>query len=124
MPLPDSGRFFMLLKASTRPMPVSRPETIECPIPAAASTPTDRVVATRLAQRGRRTRAAVRGTGGRGGRGGRGGLAGERGGVGTCGDTSAVRVLGRAPQNRRPIRSADRGSDPIGARPCPPFAVT
>ncbi|GGO56226.1 hypothetical protein GCM10012286_70230 [Streptomyces lasiicapitis] len=94
MPLPDSGLFFMLLKASTRPMPVSRPETTECPMPAAASTPTDRVVATRLAQRGRRARAAGLAAGGRGGRGGRGCLAGERGGVGTCGDTSAVQGPG------------------------------
>ncbi|GAA5211659.1 hypothetical protein GCM10023323_44200 [Streptomyces thinghirensis] len=92
MPSPARGRFFMSLKASTREMSESRLESTACPIPAEASTTTDRAVTARMAQRG-----FFRRTGGLGGRReGRGpprcgggpprgdaaGTRGERGGVG------------------------------------------
>ncbi len=63
MPSPARGRFFMSLKASTREMSESRLESTACPIPAEASTTTDRAVTARMAQRG-----FFRRTGGLGGR--------------------------------------------------------
>ncbi|GGQ24990.1 hypothetical protein GCM10010279_36220 [Streptomyces mutabilis] len=114
-------------------MSESRPESTACPIPAEASTTTDRAVTARMAQRGR-----FRRTGGRGGRlkaprcgGGTPrdvavGTRGERGGVGKVTPPRGTgRAAGRAiREHRRPIRSATRGCDPRGAHPCPPFAVT
>ncbi|GGQ98085.1 hypothetical protein GCM10010216_70790 [Streptomyces flaveolus] len=117
-------------------MSASRPESTACPIPAEASTTTDSAVTARTAQRGLLRRTA--GTGGR--REGRGrvrcgggppcggdaGTLGERGGVGKV-TPPRGRNLGAGRgirEHRRPIRSADRGRDPRGAHPCPPFAVT
>ncbi|GAA1010000.1 hypothetical protein GCM10009564_26830 [Streptomyces thermogriseus] len=112
-------------------MSASTLETTACPIPAEASTTTDRVAAARMAQRGLRrgtgaygTRAGLAGppgpTGCRGARCGRG-----RGRycVLDMGDTSAEGVGGHR-VHRRGIRSADRRSGPRGAHRCPPFAVT
>ncbi|GAB1329273.1 hypothetical protein ACE1SV_36120 [Streptomyces sennicomposti] len=113
-------------------MSASRLETTACPIPAEASSTTDRVVAARMAQRGLRRGTgakgswAGRGDGGRGGRGPRRDCAGGRGGrcdVVDMGDTSAYGVGGHR-EHRRAIRSADRCAGPRGAHRCPPFAVT
>ena len=72
----------MSLKGSTRAMPASRLLITAWPIPAAARSTTDSVVAARMAQRGRPRRAGGRGTrraAGGGGRGGRDGVMGMDG---------------------------------------------
>ena len=95
MPLPASGRFFMPLKASTRPMPVSRLVTTRVPDAARRQHQHgDRVAdphppARPPAPLGRPSRGPRLPRAGAGaGAGRRGGE--RRGGVGTWGDTSAV----------------------------------